>query len=511
MLARYLALVLVPVLLAGCSSVPSTLPDSESPKEAVKKSPAKERMTLAAAPLAFEQAASAWVGVAVSDGLNRRLFTRNDRSSYTSRQVAAAMRQARVTPGDLSEAKAVKELGRHLGARLLVVGRAALDDGRIHGTARVVEVESGKTRVSVKLDAPLSDLAAVEDLIAGRLATVIGGELPGTNQGKASAPVEAVSNTTRVLMLLRRQSLSPRAANPLAAMGVSAEELEEAKKLAKAATGIAPDYCHAWAALGLAEAMGGDTKKALELLDKAIALQPGGTPLTILAHSFALMREGRFDEAEKVLRRAVKEHPGFLHGRGNLAGLLLHFGRLRESRAVFRRYSEVAPNQPWVLAKIAYVNAKLGKGELAVQETKKAVALVPSSVYLLTELASRQIDADDLEGAEQTLLRVLKLAPDHVRANIRLGYVKLLRGDDAGSIASSEKGIELAKGTRHSRDRAYAHLNLARAFGHMGKVELALTNLEKAKSEADVSLDEFELDPALEEVRKNPRYSKILE
>ncbi len=507
MLARSLIL----VLLAGCSQTPPVHPPSAPPKESPKQSTATDRMTVAATPLAFEEAASAWVGVAVSEGLNRRLFSRDDLSSYTGRQVAAAMRQARVTSGDLSKAEAVKKLGRHLGARLLVVGRAALEGGKLRGTARVVEVETGKTRATVKLDAPLSDLAGVEDLIAARLAKVIGGELRGTNEGKVSPPVDAVANTTRVLMLLRQQSLSPRAANPLATMGVTAEQLEEATKLATAATKMAPSYGDAWAALGLAKAMGGDTKKALDLLDRAVALQPGGTSLTILARSFVLMREGRFDEAEKILREAVKAHPGFLHGRGSLAELLLHFGRLRESRAAFRRYLGVAPNQPWVLAKIAYNNAKLGKAELAVEETRKAAALVPSSSYLLTELASRQIDADDLEGAQKTLQEVLKLAPDHARAHVRLGYVQLLRGDDAGAITSSQKAIGLAKGSRHCRDRAYAHLNLARAYGHMGKVNMALTHLETAKREADVSFDELELDPALEAVRKSPRYSKLLE
>jgi hypothetical protein len=94
---------------------------------------------------------------------------------------------------------------------------------------------------------------------------------------------------------------------------------------------------------------------------------------------------------------------------------------------------------------------------------------------------------------------------------VRLGYVKLLRGDDEGAIASSLKAIEVAKGSRHRRDRAYAHLNLSRAYGHQGKIDESLDELAKARKEAEISLDEFELDEALKPVREDPRYMEIVD
>jgi tetratricopeptide (TPR) repeat protein len=511
MLARKIFMIAGLSLMASCSQpVKTTVKQEKSPAaKAAKKKPVEPRVTVAVAPLAISDPASAWIGDAIAENINQRIFARDDLGSYTIRQVVAAMGQAQVETKDLLKPEAGQHLARHLGARFLVVGELTVTDGKLTGEARILELASGEIKATASIDTTLAELAKLNDGLATRLAGVIGGKLPGAQA--APPDPEALQATTRALMLLRPQSLSPRAANPKVVLQLAKDRLSEARRLAESAIAKAPKLTAALVALALVEAMGGHTQKAQKLLDQASAQQANDAPLTILAKNFVFMREGRYDEAEKLLRAALNRQPGFLHGRGSLAELLLHFGRLRESRAAYQQYLELAPDQPWVMAKIAYTNAKLGKAELAVEQTQKAVAIVPKSTYLLTELASRQIDAEDLAGAHKTLERVLSIAPTHVRAQVRLGYVQLMGKDEAAAIASSLKAIEIAKGPRLRRERAYAHLNLARAYGHQGKIDQSIEHLKAVWREADISLDEFDLDPALEAVRKDPRYEKIFE
>ncbi len=462
-------------------------------------------ISIAVAPLSADEAD--WVGTAIADHLNARLLQTHGVASYTNRQVAAAMHEARVAQANLFNRESARTVGHHLGSRFIVVGNLETFDGRLQGSVWTINTKDGSVQTEVQIDAPQTELAQVAADVANKIGDSLGTPLGGAD---IAAPLAAIEKTTEAMMILQEQSLSPRSADPLAPIGISSKDLTRATELADLATSDAPGHGDAWTALGLAHAMAGQTEPAWKAFAKTAELDPYGASST-LVRAYAHMREGRFDEAETMLRESVKKHPGFLHGRGSLAELLLHFGRFREARAAFREYLEITPNQPWVLVQLGYCNAKLGHLDDAIKDTERALGLEPTSVFLKTELASRQIDADDLPGAQKTLEGILQIAPNDIRAHVRLGYIKLLLGDDVGSILSSKRALELAKGARHNRDRAYAHLNLARALGHQKRDDEALAHLEKAIAEADVSFDELEIDPALDSLRANPRYENLFQ
>ncbi|MEK7704476.1 MAG: tetratricopeptide repeat protein [Myxococcota bacterium] len=469
---------------------------------------AAELTTIAATPLVTTDGAQAWIGVALADALNDRLAQRNDLGSYTSRQVSAALHQASILTAQLSKTQVARELGRHLGARYVVVGSYRVTKDLV-GEAMVVDVTTGKSVAKVALKGSLDALSAIETALVTQVAGVVGGEL-GTGS-KLSVPRVSVQATTEALMVLREHSLAPRAADPVVPMGLTPVQLEELTTQLRAVTAAAPTYQDAWAGLGLVLSLRGDATGASASLEKAASAAGGESPETTLVKAFVRMREGRLDVAEKILRDAATAHPGFLHARGSLAQLLIHLGRMREARAAYQSYFEAAPRQPWVLAQVGYCDSKLGKTKEAVAQTQQALLLLPGSTYLLTELAGRQIDAEDLVGAQATLQQVIAQVPKDVLAHVRLGYVQLLRGENAASIRTSEQALKLAERARDHRERAYAHVNLARAYGRGGKLDEAIAHLQQAKGEADISFDEVSVDPALEPLRADPRYLAIFE
>jgi len=145
----------------------------------------------------------------------------------------------------------------------------------------------------------------------------------------------------------------------------------------------------------------------------------------------------------------------------------------------------------------------------AISDTIEAVDLLPDSPSLLLELASRYIDARKLIGAEDALLHAMKKHPEDSRIYVRLGYVYLLQGKDDLVIPITEKALVQANFDGSPRNLAYAHINLARAYGHKGNFDKAFEHLKKAQTIEAVSLDEVAEDPKLKKMRSDPRFSRF--
>ncbi|MCK5688027.1 tetratricopeptide repeat protein [Myxococcota bacterium] len=467
-------------------------------------------VSMAVAPFVTANPKDAWIGVALADSINGRIFFSKGMIPYTTRQIAAAQHQAQLGGKSTDIVKGALILGRHLGAALVMVGDYELKKDKINIKISLVEMQNGDVVGSDELSMPLSDLKKAEIQIAGHLLSEIHIKVT-QDRALIARPASVVKAVSEAMMILRQQSLSPKTADPTAPLQVTPEKLKEARVLLESALETIPGDEQALSALALILAMGEDTKGAEKELKKIKLEGALPAPFTLLSRTFVQMRKGDFEKAEAYLRRAISDHPQFIHARGSFAEMLLHFGRLREARSEYKKYLEVLPQQPWVIAQMGYCNAKLGKVDQAIKDSQKAVALIPESVYFLNELASRYIDADQLKPAEETLMEVLKKSPNNIRAHVRLGYVRLLRENYAASVEVSEKALKLAKGPRYKRDRAYAHLNIARALGRDAKIDEAIEHLKKAKAESDVSIDELELDPALDKLRQDPRYRLLIE
>ncbi|MEK7383465.1 MAG: tetratricopeptide repeat protein, partial [Elusimicrobiota bacterium] len=219
--------------------------------------------------------------------------------------------------------------------------------------------------------------------------------------------------------------------------------------------------------------------------------------------------QGRYDEAVALLRSATEARPGFLHARGSLGELYNHLGRYKEGLATFQDYVATAPAQPWALAMQGYSKGKLGDHLGAIADSIKAVDMLPSSPSLLVELASRYIDAGKLIGAEDALMHALELHPKEARVYVRLGYVYLLEHKEDLAITLSEKGLVEAEFGNRRRERAYAHLNLARAYGRRGDLDKAFAHARQALDDGPVPLSQLTEDPGLAAMRADPRFRAL--
>jgi tetratricopeptide (TPR) repeat protein len=475
--------------------------------------PALARPTVAIAPLSSTSSPEyQWIGAALAGALSLRVHDEAELNGMTLRQVNSAMRHDNIAPSSLSQDDIAARLGKQLGVDLIVVGTFAATWPDIEIMVDVVDPWSGKAISNHIISGDLDQLIELEARLARALARDFGltgkaggsfGSVPGMFGTKN---LRAWRATTLALEIINWQSLSPRSAGPAVPLRLPPAALKTANDHLMAATKHDANYGEAWATLGVVLALQGDTEAAWRSFGKATALGQGHNPTAVLGAGFVRMREGRHDDAADIYLKALKHNPGFLHALGYLAELYNHLGNHREAKAAFETYHETAPKSPWVLAQLGYTKSKLKDYVGAIADTIAAVDMLPESPSLLIQLASRYIDANKLAGAEDALRHALELFPNEPRVYVRLGYVYLRQDKLELSIPISEKGLALAEFDNRRRDRGYAHLNLARAYGRQGDLDTAFDHLAKAREQGIGSFSEVKNDPQLHELRADSRY-----
>lgn len=87
----------------------------------------------------------------------------------------------------------------------------------------------------------------------------------------------------------------------------------------------------------------------------------------------ALMEQGKFVEAETLLREALKRAPLFFPFEYNLGMCLIHLDRLREALVHLTRAANLVPEFAKTYLQIGYVRQRMAKDELAIEQFRKAI------------------------------------------------------------------------------------------------------------------------------------------
>jgi tetratricopeptide (TPR) repeat protein len=467
--------------------------------------------TVAVAPLVSGAPAEhQWIGSAMAAALVTRVALQPELNAVTVRQLTAAMRDDNLDPATVTRPAVAEKVGRLVGADVILVGSYEPRGVDLELSLTVYHPFAKVPPHSWTVKGKLEALVDLEAQVAVGLAAALGAQAPNAAPGAfGTRSLAAWRSVTLATSVLDWQSFSPHAADPKTELTVTHQALEQSRIDAMKGAQLDPEFGEAWSALGMVQALLGDTQSAWRSFGKATALGFGHHPSAIVGAAFVRMREGRPEDAAKILASAIARRPGFLLARGYLGELYAKLGRYQDALAVYDAYAELAPHQPWVLSQRGYVKSKLGDTRGALADSLAAVELVPDSAAFLVQLASRYIDEGKLVGAEDALRHAVSIYPDETRAHVRLGYVYLLQGKDELAVSASTQALALAKKRSGPRDVAYAHLNLARAFGHLGKLDEAFSHLEAARAAGVPSLDELRTDARLAALRADPRWQKL--
>jgi len=185
--------------------------------------------------------------------------------------------------------------------------------------------------------------------------------------------------------------------------------------------------------LGHAARRSGRTAEALDRYRTAVDLEPGNAEANTV-YGLMLLHSGRAEEAEAPLRRAVAIAPAHPAARMNLAQWLAQRDELEEAIQVVAAVVADDPKRHWAWERLGELKARLRRFAEAASDFQRASELQPQDPSILFKLAQANFDDGQLAEARRALVAAAAFAP---------GNAAILRLDaDLMESAANWAGLE---------------------------------------------------------------------
>jgi TolB-like protein/Tfp pilus assembly protein PilF len=414
-------------------------------------------------------------------------------------------------------------LGRELGARWVVGGGYQRVGEMVRITARVMDVVSGTTAHTVKVDGRADEIFDLQDrlvaLLSGGLRVAAPARAPEADETRV---VEAFEAFTRGVVNLRAETQ---------------ESLLRALLMFERAVALDPTYARAHLQLGATLGLLATYLAVPELqarasasLRRALELRPE-LPEAWRELGHALVAEGREDEALEAIERALALDPGDASSHAAKArALFVGKARFREAATAYRRALELNPQAGWYALQLAHCHALLRQfadGErLAaraavlqeeMQSGREGVLIVGAYVRLghLAALQRRPAEALDHYTRERVFLDRVQLALKGrvtIEVQQRTGAALLALGRASEGRAELERAIAgFEERLRLGADEPFTRYYVACARALLGDVPGALDDLEKAAAmRRAFTVERAAQDPAFVSLHAEPRFRTLV-
>jgi adenylate cyclase len=367
----------------------------------------------------------------------------------------------------------VREIGRQLGAGVLLEGSVRKADDRLRVTVQLVEAATGYHRWSQRFDRKLDDVFAIQDEIAESVAASLRGSV--LSEREKEALLRPHTGPAAYEYYLRGRQHLARLTQP---------DLTRGGDMFERATELDASYGPAWAGLAMVHATlyewfgarADDLEQAERSSERALGLSPDLAEAHV-ARGFVLSLSRRYDEAAQAFEDAIRINP-------NLFDAYYYFARASFARGDIERSAELF--------------AKAGEVR---REDFQSPNLLGQSLRMLgrTEEA-RGASRESIHRAE----RVLALNPQDGRA-LSLGALDLLEdGQTARALEWSERSLELYP------DDLSALFCAACLRARLRQKEEALELFERVVARGWGKRDWVEHDPDFDILRDDPRFKKLL-
>jgi serine/threonine protein kinase/Tfp pilus assembly protein PilF len=292
---------------------------------------------------------------------------------------------------------------------------------------------------------------------------------------------------------------------------------------------------------------GKDLNKAIELFNQAVDKDPNYAQAYVgLADSYSLLTyyaDARpndvFPKAKAAAVKALELNESLAEAHNSLAYIYERYDwDLKAAEAEFKRALELNPNcataRFWYGEFLMYA----GRFEESFREMKRALKRDPVSLITNASLAWQYLLAQQPDQALIQVQQTLELDPDFAYARLILGLTYLaqkrfpeaieehikaraLSGDSVmtaaalGMAYASAGKLDKAKGIleellARSQKQYVSSYWMAGLYATIGDVDEAFELLNKAVEERSDMLMNLKVDPALDSIRRDPRYKTVL-
>ena len=186
------------------------------------------------------------------------------------------------------------------------------------------------------------------------------------------------------------------------------------------------------------------------------------------------LQQQKFDDAERLLRRAVKLDRNSADAHLRLAGALTGLDQPEQAIRHYEKALAIRPDLAEAYNNLGYELQRLGRHEEAVAHYEKALAIIPTYAQARNNLGKALQMLDRPEAAIAQFENALDIRPDHVEARVNLGNVLGTLGRNEEAIKHYEKALGIRP------KYAEAHHSWGNALKALERYEDAVAQYEKA-------------------------------
>lgn len=431
--------------------------DFSDPAAGLPSAPARADVR-SVAVLAFANitgdAADEWIGQGIAESLTVDFAKIGGLTVIPREHVFELQRNLQIS-GRGADDRHSLELGRRMGASYVVSGAYQRLRDRVRITAQVIEVPTGRSAATVKLDGSIDQIFDLQDQLVQELAKT------GMARELASGEREAIAADTDVSI----EAFEAYSRGMLNLRMASRDAVDRAIGLFERALEMSPGYVDAMIGLGSALDLKGDflampdlLERALQLLRQAIALKPGSAEAHLrLGETLYDLRQ--LDEGIAEMLESLRLAPDNAEAHAVLArAYWMGKGDIDRAIAHYQRSLVINPDAGYSHLQLALLHALVGDFDSAEREGRAAVVLQEQA----------------MSGTQGLLL---------VGGHTRLGYVFYRRGQYDEAIREYRRELDYVSMSDHAlRERTTIELcqKLSAAYQRKGDTDNAQRYYEKA-------------------------------
>jgi tetratricopeptide (TPR) repeat protein len=241
-------------------------------------------------------------------------------------------------------------------------------------------------------------------------------------------------------------------------------QLQRARQIYEEILRVEPRHFDALHLLGVIAAASRDPSRAVDLIDRAIQLNPG-SPMAHNNRGAALLDLGLWEAALVSLDRAIALKGDYAQAHYNRGNVLKELKRWEEALASFDTAIALGPNDARAHYNRANVLCALRQWEAALSGFDRTIVLEPD---FAEAHANRGFVLHELRRLDESVAscnRAIALKPDYVEGHCNRGSVLLAQRQVTEALSSYDRALEI------DPDHAPGHVNRALALLLAGDYE----------------------------------------
>jgi len=392
--------------------------------------------------------------------------------------------------------------GRELKVDSVLEGSIQRLDDRVRVTVRLARTSDGQELWSFHCDEQCSDVFTLQDIISTRVAEALASKLSGEERK----------------LLAKRYTASPEAYQHYLKgryfWGRRTDEgLKKGIDYLRQAIDQDPNYALAFAGLADCYALlnvygGAQLKEAFPraeaAAEQALALDDSLAEAHTTRAYVEYYYKRNLAEAEREFQRALELNPNYATANQWYAEYLMYMGRFEESAAKFKRAQKLDPLSPIITVQQGLPHYYSRQYNRAEEEFRLAQKLEPRFTPLVYMLAMCYEEEGKFEEAIALFQAAMAGYPPSPRMTASLARVYATSGRRA------EARRLLKQALAHADSRRLAPYYVAQIYARLDEKDQAFAWLARACEERDEQIVMIKVDPKMDGLRSDPRFTELL-